>query len=116
MLNHLKTSGNSIKIVKPVLNSDHDVVGEVLVGTGYGIARTLSNEELANDAFAKFSHALVMAHYAQAMDAGEEPNINMVAVWRGNDYHIGGVRQQYDIHGGFVGYVLLCNGGVNERI
>jgi len=109
MLNHLKTSGNSIKIVKPVLNSDHDVVGEVLVGTGYGIARTLSNEELANDAFAKFSHALVMAHYTQALDAGEEPNINMVAVWQGTEYHIGGVRQQYDIHGNFVGYVLLCN-------
>ena len=109
MLNHLKTSGNSIKIVKPVLNNDHDVVGEVLVGTGYGIARTLSNEELANDAFAKFSHALVMAHYTQAMDAGGEPNINMIAVWQGNDYHIGGVRQQYDIHGNFVGYVLLCN-------
>lgn len=109
MLNHLKTSGNSIKIVKPVLNSDHDVVGEVLVGTGYGIARTLSNEELANDAFAKFSHALVMAHYTESLDAGVAPNINMIAVWQGSEYHIGGVRQQYDIHGNFVGYVLLCN-------
>ena len=109
MLNHLKTSGNSIKIVKPVLNSDHDVVGEVLVGTGYGIARTLSNEELANAAFAKFSHAIVMAHYTQALDAGEVPNINMIAIWQGAEYHIGGVRQQYDIHGNFVGYVLLCN-------
>ena len=109
MLNHLKTSGNSIKIVKPVLNSDHDVVGEVLVGTGYGIARTLSNEELANAAFAKFSHAIVMAHYTQALDAGEVPNINMIAIWQGAEHHIGGVRQQYDIHGNFVGYVLLCN-------
>lgn len=109
MLNHLKTSGNSIKIVKPVLNSDHDVVGEVLVGTGYGIARTLSNEELANAAFAKFNHAIVMAHYKEALDAGEAPNINMIAMWQGTEYHIGGVRQQYDIHGNFVGYVLLCN-------
>lgn len=115
MLNHLKTSGNSIKIVKPVLNSDHDVVGEVLVGTGYGIARTLSNEELANDAFAKFSHAIVVVHYKDALDAGGVPNINMIAVWQGSKYHIGGVRQQYDIHGNFVGYVLLCNTQVPFR-
>lgn len=115
MLNHLKTSGNSIKIVKPVLNSDHDVVGEVLVGTGYGIARTLSNEELANDAFAKFKHAIVMAHYTEALDAGEAPNINMIAIWQGAEYHIGGVRQQYDIHGNFVGYVLLCNTQGRDR-
>lgn len=115
MLNHLKTSGNSIKIVKPVLNSDHDVVGEVLVGTGYGIARTLSNEELANAAFAKFSHAIVMAHYAETLDAGGVPNINMIAVWQGSEYHIGGVRQQYDIHGNLVGYVLLCNTQVLHR-
>jgi len=115
MLNHLKTSGNSIKIVKPVLNSDHDVVGEVLVGTGYGIARTLSNEELANAAFAKFRHAIVVAHYKDALGTGEVPNINMIAMWQGTEYHIGGVRQQYDIHGNFVGYVLLCNTQVLYR-
>ena len=115
MLSHLKTSGNSIRIVKPVLNSDHDVVGEVLVGTGYGIARTLSNEELANAAFAKFSHAIVVAHYKDALGTGEVPNINMIAMWQGTEYHIGGVRQQYDIHGNFAGYVLLCNTQVLDR-
>jgi hypothetical protein len=37
----------------------------------------------------------------------------MIAIWQGAEYHIGGVRQQYDIHGNFVGYVLLCN---NQRL
>jgi len=109
MLDHLKTTGNIIRIVKPIINIDHDVVGEALVGTGYGIARTLSNEELSNDAFAKFSHALILAHYVETVDSGEVPNINMIAIWQSMEYHIGGVRQQYDIHGNLIGYVLLCN-------
>ena len=53
-----------------------------------------ATKSLANDAFAKFNHAIVMAHYTEALDAGEAPNINMIAIWQGAEYHIGGVRQQ----------------------
>lgn len=109
MLNHLKTAENQVVLTRPVRNNDYDNVDGVVVGRGYGVARTLSKEELANAALSKYSHVLILVHYTPDDAAGELPQIGQVAIWKNQDFHVGGVRQHWDIHGHFAGHVLLCN-------
>jgi hypothetical protein len=123
MFEHLITDDNRITVLQLVRNKDHDVVGHICIGNGYGVFRSQSLEEVAAYPTGKFDNVGLLVHYEPMYNqktvvdgvtypqTHTVPDIGDVCVWRGTPYSVTGVDVRIDIQGDLVGYTIRCSGG-----
>lgn len=137
MLKHLKTSKNKITIERNITDRDGDISSTIEIGSGYGIFRTKTIEELNVQKSGEYSWVGILGFFepnTYEIETELEDDINGesviieipdadkiiksgdIAVWRDKEYYIGSVVERLDIHGAFMGYWLECGQGRARRL
>jgi hypothetical protein len=121
MLEHLCTPENLIEVREEIIDRNQDTIGELLIGTGYGVFRGQSEVEYISQAAAKFNYVGTLVFYAVNRDAeltvGDKtykpshmyPKEGDICICRGVRYSITGSEFRTDIHGDLVGFTVRCS-------
>lgn len=122
----LVTPENIIEVREAVRNRDEDVIGEIVIGHGYGVFRGQNQVEYVGQPSAQFSHVGTLVFYAGTVGSitidGKTydsthtiPSVGDVCVWRDTRYDITGVDPHPDVHGDLIGYSIRCSNGADRQ-
>lgn len=121
----LVTNDNIIEVREAVRDRNEDVIGEIVIGHGYGVFRGQNQVEYVGQSSGQFSHVGTLLFYAGTVGSIEVdgkiyesthmiPQIGDSCTWRGTRYEITGVDAHPDVHGDLVGYTVRCASGANR--
>lgn len=121
----LVTPENIIEVREAVRNRDEDVIGEIVIGHGYGVFRGQNQVGYVGQSSAQFSHVGTVVFY-EGTDGSisidgkvydnthNVPRVGDVCIWRGIRYDITGVDPHPDVHGDLIGYSIRCSNGADR--
>ena len=141
MLKHLKQSNNKITIERDITDRDGDISSTFLIGSGYGLFRTKTIEELSIQSSEGCTWVGILGFFEpdtskiepenntengddangesviiEIPDADKVIKSGDIATWRNKEYYIASVVERVDIHGEFIGYWLECGQGRAGRM
>ena len=114
ILSHLKIKVNEIIVRRNIKDRDGDTSSTIDIGSGYGMFRSKSLEELNASGTTEYGLVGLLAFFNSSI--GDPIQSGDIATWRDQEYYIASVAERYDVFGKFAGYWLECGKGRASRV